>query len=119
MRHSSGCLRGKLGGCHLLMLLLKVFFPPALQSSAINAAPGQEEPRRCARGMGTVAGLDRAVPGVAQGTAVPMGLLAALGVEKAGGFCPVSCGWGGLGIERGPCIPPGCSGWSCTRDKGQ
>lgn len=59
MRRSDRRLRGELGGCHLLMLLLKnFFFPPALQSTAINPAR-EEKPRlqRCARGMGTVAGL--------------------------------------------------------------
>lgn len=71
MRHSNRWLRGESGGCHLLMLLLKVvfiFFPRFCE------ALGEEEPRlrRCARGMGTVA--------VAEGTAVARELLAALGV---------------------------------------
>lgn len=89
MRHSDCWLRGKLGGCHLLMLLLKVFFPPppALQSTAINPALGEEEPwlQLRARGMGTAAlplwqGRIGLCWGWQRGQRCPQGLLAALGV---------------------------------------
>lgn len=60
MRHSDCWLRGKLGGCHLLMLLLKVVFsptrlckaPPSIQpwgrrSRGCSSVPGGWGQRRC------------------------------------------------------------------------
>lgn len=94
------------------MLLLKVFFSPSFANTAINPALGERGAKAAALcpgdGDSGTARLDQAVLGVAEGTVVLQGLLA------AGAFCLLPFRGCGLGMERGLCIPLGCSDWSCT-----
>lgn len=61
-------------------------------------------------GSALLAGLVRAGLGVAEGTAVSPGAPGSAGGVKGPWFLPVVLQ---VGMERGPCIPLGCSGCSC------
>lgn len=115
MRRSDRRLRGELGGCHLLMLLLKIFFFPRL----CKAPPSIQLGRRRSRGCSAVPG------GWGQWQGCAGGDIGGPGAPgSAGGFKkPVGFAFRGGGDGARSLHPPGmlglvlhCSGDSRPRD---